>query len=125
MRGVNVAAGTIELSQPLFAAAGTRTFTFERYRYLLDFMGFDNLSRIEMREIEFNGLGIASCVMLPRVGLALRFDQCVFNRPRDRGITSIGGGLSGDDGGYLPVHVERTEPAGAAAHDHRAECECQ
>ena len=95
VRGVNVAAGTIELSQPLFAAAGTRTFTFERYRYLLDFMGFDNLSRIEMREIEFNGLGIASCVMLPRVGLALRFDQCVFNRPRDRAITSIGAGCQG------------------------------
>jgi hypothetical protein len=95
VRGVNVAAGTIELSQPLFAAAGTRTFTFERYRYLLDFMGFDNLSRLEMREIEFNGLGIASGVMLPTVGLALRFDQCVFNRPKDRAITSIGAGCQG------------------------------
>ena len=33
--------------------------------------------------------------MLPKVGLALRVDNCVFNRPRDRGITSIGSGCQG------------------------------
>jgi len=95
VRSVNVAAGTLELSQPLFAAAGTRTFTFERYRYLIDLSGFENLSRLEFREIEFNCLGIASGLILPRVGLALRVDNCVFNRPKDRGITSTGSGCQG------------------------------
>ncbi|WP_434618672.1 glycosyl hydrolase family 28-related protein [Tabrizicola sp. M-4] len=95
VRSVNVAAGTLELSQPLFAAAGTRSFTFRRYRYLIDLSSFENLSRIEFREIEFNCLGIASGLMLPKIGLALRVDNCVFNRPLDRGITSIGTGCQG------------------------------
>lgn len=95
VRSVNVAAGTLELSQPLFAAAGTRSFTFRRYRYLIDLSSFENLSRVEFREIEFNCLGIASGLMLPKIGLALRVDNCVFNRPLDRGITSIGTGCQG------------------------------
>ena len=95
VRSVNVAAGTLELSMPLFAAAGTRTFTFRRYRYLVDLSDFENLSRLEFREIEFNCLGIASGLMLSKIGLALRVDNCVFNRPRDRGITSIGTGCQG------------------------------
>lgn len=93
--GRNVGAGTLELSQPLFAAAGTRTFTFERYRYLLDFSGFANLARFEIREVEFNGNGVASGLMLPMVGLAFRIENAVFNRPKDRGITSIGSGCQG------------------------------
>lgn len=95
VRSVNVSAATLELSQPLFAAAGTRTFTFERYRYLVDLSGFENLSRIEFREIEFDCGGISSGLMLSKIGLAMRVDNCVFNRPRDRGITSIGTGCQG------------------------------
>jgi hypothetical protein len=95
VRSVNVAAGTLTLSMPLFAAAGTRTFTFQRYRYLIDLSSFENLSRLELREIEFDCGGIASGLMLSKVGLALRVDNCVFNRPRDRGITSIGTGCQG------------------------------
>ncbi len=95
VRAVNVAAGTLTLSLPLFAAAGTRSFTFERYRYLIDLNGFENLSRLELREIEFTCGGIASGLILPRVGIALRVDNCVFNRPRDRGITSPGSGCQG------------------------------
>lgn len=95
VRAVNVAAGTVELSMPLFAAAGTRTFTFRRFGYLIDLSGFENLSRLEFREMEFNCLGIASGLMLPKIGLALRVDNCVFNRPLDRGISSIGTGCQG------------------------------
>lgn len=95
VRSVNVAAATVELSQPLFGAAGTRIFTFQRYRYLLDFSGFENLSRIELRDIEFDCGGISSGLMLPKIGLALRVDNCVFNRPLDRGITSTGTGCQG------------------------------
>ncbi len=95
VRGKNVSAGTVDLSEPLFAAAGTRTFTFERYKYLLDFSGFENLARFEIREVEFNCNGTCSGLMLSKVGLTNRIENAVFNRPKDRGITSIGSGCQG------------------------------
>lgn len=95
VRSVNVAGGTVELSQPLFAAAGTRTFTFQRFRYLVDLSGFENLGRLELRSLDFDCGGIASGLMLPRIGLALQVEQCNFSRPRDRGITSTGTGCQG------------------------------
>lgn len=95
VQSVNVAAGTVELSQPLFAAAGTRTYTFLRYRYVVDLTGFQNLSRLEFHGVEFDCGGVASGVILPGSGIALRLDNCVFNRPRDRGITSPGQGCQG------------------------------
>jgi hypothetical protein len=95
VRSKNVGAGTIELSQPLFGAAGTRTFTFERYQYILDFSGFDSLQRFEIDSIEFACNGQSSGVMLARDGLIFQIENCVFNRPRDRGITSTGMGCAG------------------------------
>jgi hypothetical protein len=95
VRSKNVAAGTVELSQPLWAAAGTRTFTFERYKYLLDFSGFALLTKFEIADIEFQCNGLASGVMLAPSGITFRAADCVFNRPRDRGITSTGTGCQG------------------------------
>ena len=88
----NVSAGTLDLSQPLWAAAGTRTFTFDRYKYMLDFSGFASLSKFELCEIEFQGFGLASTVTLAPAGELFRVADCVINRPKDRGITSIGRG---------------------------------
>jgi len=95
VRSKNVGAGTVELSQPLHGAAGTRGYTFRRFRYLLDFGGFSQLSRFEITNVEFNCLGIASGVNLAQAGTAFRLDNCVFNRPKDRGITSAGLGCQG------------------------------
>lgn len=95
VRSRNVSAGTLEISQPLFGAAGTRTYTFRRFKYLLDFSGFNQLSRFELEDIEFNCLGACSGVMLSPVGATMRFVSCSFNRPLDRGITSIGTGCQG------------------------------
>lgn len=126
VRAVNVAAGTVDLSMPLFAAAGTRTFTFDRYRYLLDFSGFESLGRMELRSIDFDCGGICSALMLPRVGLALRVDQCNFGRPKDRGITSIGTGCQGlmlDQSNFLsneqdiPVQSRTTVALNVNAND--------
>ncbi len=88
----NISAGTLELSQPLWAAAGTRTFTFDRYKYMLDFSGFSALTKFETAEIEFIGNGLASTILLAPDGALFRVADCVINRPKDRGITSIGGG---------------------------------
>jgi hypothetical protein len=95
VRSKNVSAGTLEISQPLYGAAGTRTFTFRRFKYLLDFSGFDQLSRFELEDIEFNCGGTCSGVMLSPVGATMRFVSCSFNRPLDRGISSIGTGCQG------------------------------
>lgn len=95
VKSKNVGAGTIELSQPLYGAAGTRTYTFKRFKYLLDFSGFSVLSLFEMHAIEFNCLGLCSGVMMPLAGSVNRFDSCTFNRPMDRGITSTGSGCQG------------------------------
>lgn len=88
----NVPAGTIELSQQLSASAGTRTFTFTRFRYMLDFTGFADLAKFEITNIEMQCGGIASCVALAPQGISFRFTQCVVNKPKNRGITSIGSG---------------------------------
>ena len=88
----NVSAGTVELSQPLWAAAGTRTFTFDRYKYMLDFSGFAALSKFEVTNVEFLNAGLASTILLAPDGELFRLSDSVVNRPRDRGITSIGRG---------------------------------
>ena len=95
VRGKNVGAGTLTLSAPLWNAAGTRTFTFTRFKYLLDFSGFDTLSRFELTDLELTCAGRCSAVMLPDAGLTFRLADCVINAPKDRGITSIGEGCAG------------------------------
>jgi len=95
VKAKNVGAGTLTLSQPLYGAAGTRTYTFTRFKYLLDFSGFSLMNRFEIQDIEFNCQGLCSGVMLPLAGSVNRFDSCTFNRPLNRGITSIGTGCQG------------------------------
>lgn len=95
VNATNLASGSLTLSQPLWGGAGTRSYTFERYKYLLDFSGFEDLTRFEIDRIDLQCNGISSAILLPRVGLTLRIADSVFNRPKDRGITSIGSGCQG------------------------------
>ena len=95
VRSKNVGAGTVELSRPLWGGAGTRTYTFERYRYMLDFSGFSALSRFEVVGLDFQCGGHASAIMLPPTGSIFRMAGCYINRPRDRALTSIGTGCQG------------------------------
>jgi len=91
----NVGAGTLSLSQPLFDATGTQTFTFRRFRYALDFSGFTSLSSFEITNIEFLCKGVGSAIMLAPEGLIFRLADCVISKPKDRGVTSIGRGCQG------------------------------
>ncbi|MFY0692495.1 MAG: right-handed parallel beta-helix repeat-containing protein [Paracoccaceae bacterium] len=91
----NVGAQTLTISQPLYDAAGTQTYTFTRYRYMLDFSGFESLSRLNISDVEFKCDGFASAVMLSKQGLIWHFRDCFFNKPKDRGITSIGRACQG------------------------------
>lgn len=85
----NVAAGTLEISRPLFQT-GTRTLTFSRHKFMLDFSGFAKHSKFEINNIEFLCGAQASCIMLGREGAVFRLTNCTINRPKDKGITSIG-----------------------------------
>lgn len=95
VRSKNVSAGTVTLSQPLWGAAGTRTFTFRRFRYALDFSGFGALDKFEIRNVEFLLNGLSSGIMLAPDGLTFVLADSVMNKPLDRGITSIGEGCQG------------------------------
>ncbi|MDZ7905883.1 MAG: right-handed parallel beta-helix repeat-containing protein, partial [Cypionkella sp.] len=85
----NVGAGTLEISRPLFQT-GTRTLTFSRFQYMLDFSGFDKHSKFEINNVEFLCGGYASCINLGIEGSVFRLTNCTINRPKDKGITSTG-----------------------------------
>ena len=95
VRSKNVAAGEITLNAPLYDAAGTQTYKFRSFKYLLDFSGFSKLSKFAMSDIEFQCDGQCSAIRLAPTGLAFQIRDCFISRPKDRGITSIGGGCQG------------------------------
>jgi hypothetical protein len=95
VREVNVGAGEITLSNPLFDAAGTQNFTFRRFQYLLDFSGFSKLDKFELADIEFQCWGDCSGILLAPSGSTFQIRNCNITRPKDRGITSHGAGCQG------------------------------
>ena len=95
VREVNVGAQTVTLSQPLSDAVGTQTYTFTRFRYMLDFSGFTRLDKFEIEDVEFQCSELCSGLMLAPVGTVNVIRNCVFNRPADRCVTSIGEGCQG------------------------------
>lgn len=91
----NVGAQIINLSAPLHDAAGTQIFTFRRFKYLLDFSGFDQISKFSMSNIEFQCSGDCSGILLPPTGTGFHLRDCFITSPKDRGITSHGEGDQG------------------------------
>ncbi|MBV2358773.1 right-handed parallel beta-helix repeat-containing protein [Thalassococcus sp. CAU 1522] len=104
VRAVNVNAQEVTLSQPLSDAVGTQTYTFTRFKYLLDFSGFSRLDKFEIEDVEFQCNDRASGIMLAPLGTVNVVRHCVFNRPGHRGISSCGDGCQGifiDDNQFL------------------------
>lgn len=95
VRAVNPAAQEVTLSQPLSDAVGTQNYTFRRFRYMLDFSGFERLDVFQLEDIEFQCAIEASGVMLAPSGTVMVIRECTFNRPKNRGITSPGEGCQG------------------------------
>jgi len=95
VRSRNVSAQTLQLSQPLYDAVGTQTFTFRRFQYMLDMSGFGTLERFEIDSVEFQCKGICSTVNLSTDGPIFTLRHCTFNRPKDKAITSIDRGCQG------------------------------
>ncbi|MEM6372519.1 MAG: glycosyl hydrolase family 28-related protein [Pseudomonadota bacterium] len=95
VREVNVAAQEITLNAPIFDAAGTQTYTFNRFQYLIDFSSFSKLSKFNMSGIEFQCNNKCSGIMLAPTGPTFELQECFISRPKNRGLTSIGGGCQG------------------------------
>lgn len=90
VKSVNVGAASCEISQPLYGPNSTQTYTFTRYKYILDFMGFENLRRLTFSEVEFQMNGYCNGVMLSKEGENIQFKDCFFIKPEHKGITSAG-----------------------------------
>ncbi|WP_176248025.1 glycosyl hydrolase family 28-related protein [Sulfitobacter sp. HGT1] len=95
VRDKNVATQEITLNAPLYDAAGTQNFSFSRFQYMLDFSNFASLSKFVLSDIEIQCNNVASGVNLAPSGVTFHMRDCFVSRPKDRGITSIGGGCQG------------------------------
>ncbi|NKB26046.1 MAG: hypothetical protein GKR99_00110 [Rhodobacteraceae bacterium] len=92
VKSTNPGAGTVTLSQPLFASNATQTYTFTRYKYVLDFSGFTKLSKFTLSDIELQCNGDASGILLAPAGETFHLKDSFVTKPEHRGITSIGTG---------------------------------
>lgn len=86
----NVGAGTLTLSQPLHAAPASQSYTFKRFKYVLDFSGFSKLSKFGLTDIEIHCQGVASGILLAPSGSTFQLKDSFITKPQDRGITSHG-----------------------------------
>ncbi|MFY0596687.1 MAG: right-handed parallel beta-helix repeat-containing protein [Cognatishimia sp.] len=95
VKAKNDATQEVELSVPLYDASGTQTYTFTRFKYIMDFSGFDKLTRFSLSHVDLLCNGKASGILLPPSGVIFHVRDSWITRPRDRGITSHGLGCQG------------------------------
>lgn len=95
VRAADVPNRTVTLSQPLNGVSGTQDFNFTRFKYLIDFSGYSELSQFVMSDVEFRCSGAASGVILATQGQLFQLKDCVVSKPADRGLTSPGSGCQG------------------------------
>jgi len=126
VREKNEATRVITLSAPLYDAVGRQNYTFIRFKYVMDFSGFQKLSKFSMSDIEFLCNGRASAVLMAPAGLIFHVKDCFFTTPKDRAITSPGDGCQGmlidrcqflSNEGNLRVQDRSTVAVNANAND--------
>jgi hypothetical protein len=92
VRAVDPVAGRVTLNLALFGAAANQTYTFTRFKYLLDFSAYDKFSKVTFDSVEFLCNGVASGIMLAPDGQTFHLRDCFMTKPADRGVTSPGRG---------------------------------
>lgn len=102
VRDVNVGARRLTLSQPLYDAEGTQTYTFRKFQYALDFSGFSRLAKFTLQNIDLRLNENASGILLAPDGDVFAVEECDFTKPKDRAITSHGVGCQN-------LHVDRCQ----------------
>ncbi|PIE12652.1 MAG: hypothetical protein CSA70_09130 [Rhodobacterales bacterium] len=95
VRAKNEATQEITLSKPLYDAEGTQTYTFTRFKFMLDFSGFSQMSKFGITDVEFQCSGRASAILLAPSGLIFHLRDSFVTRPKDRGLASPGEGCQG------------------------------
>lgn len=90
VRDRDVSAQRLTLSQPLYDAEGTQSYSFKRFRYMMDFSGFSKFSNFVFDDMHLSCGGIASGIMLADTGFAFQLKDSQVSRPKDRVITSKG-----------------------------------
>lgn len=95
VRAKDEAAQTLTLSLPLARAKGSQSYTFTRFRYMLDFSGMAVADGFTLDMVEFRGNTVGCGVMLPDDGKWWIIRDCWFFRAGLRGVTSIGEACQG------------------------------
>ncbi len=112
----NVGAGTLTLSQPLYGAATSQSYTFTRFRYVLDFSGFAKCSRFTLEQVEFLCNGVASGILLPADGEQFHMHDVWMNRAQGPRRHQPCRRLPGSDDRRLPVLFQRAGGGGQRPH---------
>ncbi len=88
-------AGEIYASNKLGLAQPSQSYTFHRYRYILDFSGFDTVDDLNIHDIEFACNNRASALMLAHDGIGWSIRDNRFDQVLNRAITSFDLGCNG------------------------------
>lgn len=96
----DIGAQTLDLSQPLYGANASQSYTFTRFKYVLDFSGISKLSQFNISDVEFLCNGIAAGIMLAPSGNNFHIRDCHIKSPLNRGVTSLGEGCQ-------DLHIDR------------------
>lgn len=102
VRYVNVGANSLTLSQPLYGPSPTQSYTFTRYKYILDFSGFTQINRMTISDVEFQNNGRSNTILLPPAGENFMIKDCFVIKPKHKGVTSPGRGCQ-------DFHLDRTQ----------------
>ncbi len=104
VRYVNVGgANSLTLSQPFYGPSPTQSYTFTRYKYMLDFNGFTQINRMTISDVEFQNNGRSNTILLSPAGENFMIKDCYVIKPKHKGITSPG------RGGCQDFHLDRTQ----------------
>lgn len=109
VRATNAAAGTVTLSAPLLDGCTTRKLKFTRFAYLLDFSESAELNNVTLSNVQVQGNGVASGVLLAAQGVGIRLQNCMIQGARNRALTSIGRGCANLVLDRCDVISDRTE----------------
>ncbi|MEM8787679.1 MAG: glycosyl hydrolase family 28-related protein [Pseudomonadota bacterium] len=95
VRDVDVGAREIMLSNNLSRAGAQQSYTFTRFKYMLDFSGFERVSSFTIDGVELDGNRQACGVLLPKDGIWWTIRNCWFTRTGLRAISSPGDACQG------------------------------
>ncbi len=110
VRDRDVEGRTVGLCLPGWGDAEIARYEFRRYRYALDFSGFDDLPDVALEDVRLDLGGAAGGILLPERHRRFRGIRLVVEAPAGQGLSGLGRGTSG-----LDLDQCRFEAAGAEA----------